>query len=292
MQAPQQIGAFEGALLDTMLSVSEDNCMKTQAEHRRIRIWMLAISIIALAVVILWRLPANRFMSQVADALLVAGLLALLVDPFLKRDLLIEASRGIFIHLLGFEHHPALKDKLKEIIFETKLLRSELRQVVTVEPANEGFWVTVEYEADVVNPTNTPVQYGPSIEWDMAHKPRVLRLALTSSDGKAKWTEREIQLRESEPGVQIAKPHQVSLRPGVTCHVSGEYQLFSKHGYLITYMGRPTLKMSVRLNTPDDYEYSATRADIQNSNYWEYNSILMKGDHVTVRWRKRGGEWL
>ena len=269
--------------------------MTTNARLPWLKMWMAALSLVAAALVFMWRFPSNHLLITVSEAVLIAGILALVVDPILKRDLLTEASRGIFIHLLGFEHHPQVKDKLKEMIFETKLLRSHLQMVLTVEPSGDAFWVTVEYDNDIINPTNIPVPYEPSVEWDMSHKPQIPRMAFTSSDGSVKWTAKDIELKESELGVQIAKPHKVSCKPnstGVTYRVSGTYRILCKHGYIITYMGRPTLKTKVRVKMSDEYEVSATKADVQTDNYWEYNNILMRGDHITVRWRKRGGEWV
>jgi hypothetical protein len=110
------------------------------------RIWMLALLLIAAGIGGMHFLPGNHLVFAVAEAFLIAGILALAVDPLVKRDLLREASRGIFVHLLGFEHHPQVKDKLKEIIYGTRLLRNRVELVVTVETAPDGFWITVDYE--------------------------------------------------------------------------------------------------------------------------------------------------
>jgi hypothetical protein len=270
--------------------------MTAEAEQRWFRIWMVALLMIVAAIALMHFFPANRFASSAGDALMIAGILALVVDPLLKRDLLTEASRGIFFHILGFDHHPQVKDKLKEIVYGTKLLRTKLHNTVTVEPKDDGFLVTVDYESEILNSTNLPVNYEPSIDWDMAHKPEMLRMSFTSSDGKVKWTEKCVPLEEMEPGVQKASPHRVTLQPnsrgGIVYRGSGTFRVFTKHAYVITYTGIPTLQTSTRAIVPDGYEVSATKADIQNDNYWEWNNIRMPGYHTTVRWRKRGGEWL
>ncbi len=269
--------------------------METEPPKHWFRIWMLALLLIAAGVVMIWQFPSNRIASTAGDAVFIAGVLALGVDPLLKRDLLTEASRGIFFHILGFEHDPQVKDKLRDIVYGTKLLRRKLHTKLTIEPTHDGFWITVEYESEIVNSTNNPVSYEPSIDVDMAHKPEVLRMSLTSNDGKVKWTEKNLALREYEPGVKIAKPHRVQLQPGsrgvVYCG-SGIYKIFTKHGYFITYSGLPTLQTSTRVVIPEEYEVSATKADIYNENYWQWDEIQMRGDHTTIRWRKKEGEWL
>lgn len=146
------------------------------------------------------------------------------------------------------------------------------------------------------NSTNLPEVYEPFIDWDMAHKPRVSWMSFISSDGKVKWTEKNPVLDEPEPGIQKLSPHRVTLQPnsrsGTTYRGSGSYTIFTKHGYISLGTGLPTLQTSTRAFVPDDYEVFGTKADIENGNYWEWNSIHMPGYHTTVRWRKRGGEWL
>lgn len=269
--------------------------MAIEPEKPWFRIWMLAAIMIAAAAAMMYWLPDGRFTSSTADALLIAGVLALGVDPLLKRDLLMEASRGIFFHILGFEHHPQVKAKLQDIVYGTKLLRTKTHTVVTIAPQADGFLLTIDYETEIINPTHSKVDYEPRIDWDMAHKPEVLRMSLTSADGKVKWTETNVQLNEYEPGVQQAKPHVVRLLPSTKCAVyrgSGTYRIFTKHGYLITYTGIPTLLTSTRVIIPDGYQVSATKADVHNDNYWEWSGLQMRGDHTTIRWRKNGGEWL
>jgi len=260
------------------------------------RIWMMALLLMALGGIMIWRFPEHRIVSMIADAVLIAGVLGLCVDPLLKRDLLTEASRGIFVHMMGFEHHPQVKDKLKEIVFETKLLRTELRETLLVEPCDDGFWVTATYETDILNPTNNSVSLDPGIEWDMGHKPQLVHMSFTSSDGKVKLNEKGVQPQEKEPGLLTAKLRRIDFRPastGVTYRGSGSFRILCRHGYYMVIIGRlPTLKTCIRVEIPDDYEVSAATPDVRNDNYFEYDGIRMPGNHITVRWRKKGGEWL
>ena len=289
---------LEGVLLDNMLSTSRPmECSMTIAPTNSwFKSWMLAVLLIVVGFAMMWRLSNYRIASTAADAFVIAGILALTVDYFLKRDLLTEASRGIFVHLLGFEHHPQVKEKLKEIVFETKILRTQCRMVLTVEPRVEGdFVLTLDYDSEIINPTATPVDFQPFAEWDAAHKPEHLRMQFMSTDGKIAWTDKNVKLVESEPGVLVTKVRKVQLQPqskGVTYHGSGTYKIISKHGYFITHMGMPTLNLSIRLIIPDGYVASASRSDVHTDNYWEYNNIRMTGEHITVRWRKSDGEWL
>lgn len=232
-----------------------------------------------------------------ADAMIVAGILALGIDPLLKRHLLYEASRGIFVHLLGFEHHPQVKDKLKEIVFGTKILRPNINLRCEVAPQDRFFLFTVEYDAEIINPTDIPVEYRPTIEWEMAHNPTVHRMSFVSSDGKVKWNAADLEIGESsiERGVAELHPKKFIIQPQskkISYKSSGKFALKLVHGYWVLFIGTPTLSLSIRVTAPDDYEVSATSADVETHNYWQYNSIRMRGDHITLRWRKKDGPWL
>ena len=216
-------------------------------------------------------------------------------SPHEARSSFREASRGIFVHLLGFEHHPQVKDKLKQIVFETKLLRNRLSNNITIEPCGETFLITVDYETEIINPTNTTVTFQPFIEWDAAHRPTVPRMTFTATDGSEEWTETNVLLQESEPGVLSAKPREVDIKPhanaGISYHASGTYKFITKHGYMLQYMGLPTLAVACRVNIPDGYEVSASKRTVHTGNYWEYSGIRMVGEHISIRWRKSGEEW-
>jgi len=285
---------LDGVLLDNMLSIasSKGDGMTIPPTHW-FRIWMAALLLIVAGLALMLKLPNSHFASTMADAVLTAGILALVVDPFLKRDLLVEASRGISVHLLGFEHHPQVKEALKKIVYETKLLREELRETLLIEPCAEGFWVTATYETDIINPTPSNVSIEPNIEIDIAHKPEVLNMSFLSTDGSTNWTKNDVRLQELQPGLWTAKGERIECRPGTMYRGSGTYKTLSKYGYFMIFIGAaPTLRTYIRVIVPEGYEVSANTPNIRNGNLFEYNDIKMPGDHLTVRWRKEGGEWL
>jgi hypothetical protein len=265
-------------------------------ERGFLRIWMFAVLLIGVGIIAIWKLPPYFLLDKIAEALIVAGVLALFVDPLLKRALLVEASRGIFVHLLGFEHRPEVKDKLKELVFETKLLRKTLDLHCLVEERVDGYFdFTVEYDTEIINPTNNAIDYVPRMDFDKAHKVEVLQMTFTSSDNKYRWHGRpEPKEREREPGVDVILGKTFTIQPeskGVAYKVHGHYKILLRNGYSQFYCGRPTLRTTMRAKAPAGYELTTTPATVENSNYWQYDSIQMLGDHITLRWRKTGGEW-
>jgi hypothetical protein len=257
--------------------------------------WVIAILLIAAGLFTIWRFPNYRIASAAADAILIAGVLALTVDYFLKRDLLTEASRGIFVHLLGFEHRPEVKEKLQQLVFDTKLLRKSLDLRCEIEPRGGYNEFTVEYDSEILNPTHNALDYSVQIDVDAAHKLEVLRMSFSSSDGKIAWNVNNPPVKQEEPGVDLVKGKRFSIEPehkGIIYRASVKYRIRVFPGYSQFYTGVPTLRIRLRvIGVPPEYETSATKATVTNKDDWQYESIMMRGDHITLRWRKRCGEW-
>jgi hypothetical protein len=289
---------LERVLLDNMLSTSQPKECSMIAEPAKpwFRMWMLAVLLIVSGIAALKYLPKNRVISTAADAVLIAGILALVVDPILKRDLLREASMGIFKHILGFEHLPEVKDKLQQIVTETKLIRKTFDLRCEIEPRDGYFEFTVEYDSEMLNPTHSVVDYTPFMEFDAAHKLEVEWMSFTSSDRKIKWAVKHPQPKQEEPGVDMVKGRKFAIQPeknGVTYKGAGKYKIQLRNGYSQFYAGLPTLHTRLRvLKIPPAYMVSATPASVEIENDWQYDKLQMIGDHITVRWRERNGEWL
>jgi hypothetical protein len=66
-------------------------------------VWGIAALLIIVGGVLLWRWPNPVVWHGLGEALIIAGVLTFVVDPFLKRRLLKEAAQGIFEHLIGFD---------------------------------------------------------------------------------------------------------------------------------------------------------------------------------------------
>src|SRR5947199_10200506 len=73
-----------------------------------------------------WRFPGGYFWHSIGEAAVIAALLLLLVDPFLKARLLSEAARDIFEYRSGFDHEPRLQQRLRRLAFDSRLFRRNL----------------------------------------------------------------------------------------------------------------------------------------------------------------------
>src|SRR4051794_2107939 len=67
----------------------------------------------------IWRCP-DSLGTSFSEAFLIAGILSLTVDLYLKRKLQEDTARDIFHHLLGINLPGDLKDKLQKFFFENR----------------------------------------------------------------------------------------------------------------------------------------------------------------------------
>lgn len=94
-----------------------------------------------------------------SEAVIIASILTITVDPFLKRRLIKEASRDIFYHLLGFELPTEVRETLGEFISKTKDYRKDVRIDVNLTrnslgvlvDGNEYLYQKVFLEGDHIN---------------------------------------------------------------------------------------------------------------------------------------------
>jgi hypothetical protein len=76
---------------------------------------------------------------RLSEALFIAGVLTTIVDPFLKRRILREASKDIFYHLLGFDLPIELRDTLSDFLVENRFYRKDMEIEVQVDIQKDGF---------------------------------------------------------------------------------------------------------------------------------------------------------
>ena len=89
-----------------------------------------------------------EIISALGEALLSAGVLTLLVDPFLKARLLREASRSTFEHMIGFDNEPQLRERIRNIAFETKLYRRDYKLTCKIAPLESGLGIALIFQAE------------------------------------------------------------------------------------------------------------------------------------------------
>jgi hypothetical protein len=126
-------GSFEKALLLSTIEYKDNYQPMAPAEQLSVAKWwertmeraqphQICFFLLAVGLILRFILPWH-FWQSLGEATIIAAILILFVDPMIKGRLLREASQGIFHYLLGFDHRPEIKERLKTLVFDTKLFR-------------------------------------------------------------------------------------------------------------------------------------------------------------------------
>jgi hypothetical protein len=259
-------------------------------------VWIvgLALAIIGalcVAAGLIW-LPANwsgnhsnEFVKAVGDALLIAGALTIVVDPFLKRRLVKEASKGIFKHMLGFDHEPEIKDRLESIAFNTKLFRKDLRIVCNItDLADSTVRLDINQSWMVCNPTQRSLKYPPGLAFERAERPTDVVLKVMGAEsfelrgcpqdpnelGVLRTERREAEVPPGESGLLVEATFSVTLPDDF-------YHVFSA--------GSPLIGASISVNAPAHLKIVTSSGwTEQQGSTWRYQKLFMPGEVITVRW--------
>jgi hypothetical protein len=223
------------------------------------------------------------------EASFIAGLLTIFVDPILKRSLAKEASRGIFHHLLGFDQEPEIRERLRDIAFDTKLCRRNYHVRCSLEPDEGGLIkLNVETEFDVVNYSNESLSYAPQLQFEKCERPEVCEVSFVGEESyKIEWP----ALHATEERVLETKIKPSVIKP----NKSGQkYKVFAKYNvrmpgefFYVFNFGGPTIDVSIHLESPNNLEFQASPGTSQVGGHYQYERLFMPGEHITIKWWRK-----
>jgi hypothetical protein len=149
------------------------------------------ISMVFLGTGFSWSSPAQTAFSQVeeklGDAVMIAGLIAIGVDRYVKGKLLTEVARDVLSFAAGHDLPPALKQRVSGLI-RVPYYRRDFQMRLTLAPLDNGLVrVTMRTRYIVYNLTDASPPYvvKTAIEksvWSSEEPSRLLKLELSGSE--------------------------------------------------------------------------------------------------------------
>jgi hypothetical protein len=261
--------------------------------------WQIGLALIAVAASMIgvghleiWSETVLGIVRALGEAVLIAGILALLIDPFLKARLLREASKSIFEHMIGFDHEPELKAKLRSIVFETKLYRKDCKISSEISLGPEGrVTLSVSIEHEIVNQSLDNVKYKQAWDFVDGDAPRDAEFAWIVGEKLPESTQSQFQqsnlgyLKAEGPSMDI-EPHSHNIRYRfiAKCKFDAPWNYY--HPF---YLAQPTIDITISVKAPEHWKVwiggGSPQVTRTNEALWHSSGILMIGDHVEVHWR-------
>jgi hypothetical protein len=289
---------------DSMTQAADEFSMKTWWERiiGKLPYFYVSTLLWAMAVAFYW-VPKISYLAlhvswlagifhPIGESLIVAGVLVLLIDPFLKERLLKEASKGIFHYLLGFDHEPEIQNRLKELVFKTTLLRKNYNIKCILTPENDKMRLDMDISFEVFNPTAEGQEYIHAAEFEKVEEPKSRGMSLISEARTYSEEEVAFKLKDDDIEVLESSVGPINIEPSIK-NISYKFStkvslLYPLEFFHAIHVGTPTIGMYVEIIPPKGFRVTSGKSKKMShaGNIWEYRDLFMPGEHVNIRWEK------
>jgi hypothetical protein len=273
------------------MTTADEYSVKTWWEKKieRARVHHVFLVLCVLGGLLLWFIPPGRFLHSLGEAVFIAGLLVLFVDPMLKGRLLREASRGIFHYLLGFDQQPEIRDRLKSLVFDTKIFRRNFYAKCVFAPQNDSMILDLDCSFEVVNPTNEAQRFRHVVQCERVEKPTIHLMTLISEQENYSRTP-PLNDKADDPVVLEGDAGEIEIQPskkGLTYRFGTKFSMvYPKEFFYSLHVGVPTIGITVEVDPPAGFEVTVSPTPICAKNLWKHDRLFMPGEHVDVRWQR------
>ncbi len=254
------------------------------------------IALGAFALVVFHWLFHFALIGAIAEALVVAGILVMVVDPYVKKRLLREAAKDILGYLLAYQLPAEVKERIQSLVTETKLYRRDMELEYVIREDGKDLVVEVENRFSLINPTSSDIAFRQLLQFEKAERATLRRVYFTPDKGRGEYDLRgeTLKPRKGEPEVEEFEGDKVMIGPerdGVRYRFGASYTMrFSRgftSGFILQNFGYPTIGVTVRVKgKPDNLTVTASPADKQSAGEWIYSRLFMPGDHIQLRWNE------
>ena len=261
---------------------------------------IVAIGVLGILLLLLYSKTEIHFFESSGDALVVASILALTVDRYLKQKFVMEELPKLVIdgyeHFAGYEFPPEMQEHIRTLLL-TQIVRRDLNLSVRLTPSKIGantVIVDAELSYSVVNLRKLDVPYEQHFEHDK--QPEFLELQCDSNDKSASYWYKGAEVKpESLDGGMLAV-----TGPKVFIKASNEDRQI-KYRFIVRYrfedesredeslvITHPTIRASVSAEDPTGgtafRNLTPEPSGSSGVNTWQYSRIFLPEETFGVRW--------
>jgi hypothetical protein len=237
----------------------------------------------------------QSFAHSLGDALIIAAILAITVDFYLKDRVLREVSADVSKYLVGYRLPGEVQDRIRSLL-QTRWIKRNCRIRLRLIDLKDGT-VRIEIKAsrNVENITTEDASFHDKIAYERHLPQTIVEMRCDSADAKAQYRIPGNGLaveKADEPGVMEGVGRTIKIPP---VHESaGTYYQFT-----IAYEGSypenysdifafdlPTINVVVEAECAPGFRVTLPPADIATPNRWEYNRLFLTGEHIRYRWER------
>jgi hypothetical protein len=236
----------------------------------------------------------------IGEALIIAGVLGLTVDAYIKEHLLEEASQDIAKYLYGYQLPPELQSTVKDLMCTTRVTRDfhlhyELSRIKE-EPGKVLVETTLTYQAQNIG--NKKLRYEQPFYQQKYFSPCFLELRCDSNDKDGNFYVGPKQLSEqvkSQAGKSVIRvttpavnllPHDSLSKSKYQFKASWTIVCPEDYSDFFVLDESPTIGVLITAEYPDGFEFEGPTSATQ-VNRWAYERVFFAQEQITVHWRKK-----
>jgi hypothetical protein len=238
-----------------------------------------------------------------ADALIVAGILGMTVDYFLKRALIKDVG-SIFI---GWALPQEIRTRIREVS-ETSIVRKNYDVRYKLTPTDDPDWVRVEIntKAEIYNFSTGIRRFEPTLSLDLQDNPDESATTFQlERNGKTEcWDAAQLnasgrKTRDSHVVTWRARPILLppqdatspDLKPACVVRWTWESRMRVAYTDFLA-CTIPTIDVDISVDCPAGMEFVADSPTVKHdgSSRWLYRRLYMPGESLRVRWWPAGSE--
>jgi hypothetical protein len=229
---------------------------------------------------------STHFMDDLIVALIIAGVLAITVDPFVKRRAHREATRDIFHHMLGFSLPEVIRERLQNTVEKTKLYRQNFAEHIVITEDGESVVFDTEVEFEIANPTPHDLSFAPLLQFERSEQPVLKSLTCFGEPNCGKG----MKLGPTSNGMSFeCKGAEVKIPSGGSKQFKYEYSVKypTALGFYYPNFQYPTIGLGLTIKAPANFKVKATPAEYEADGEWRYpKRLFMPGEQFGIIWEK------
>lgn len=250
---------------------------------------IFGISLVSVGMVGLRWCP-NSLGQRLSEALFISGVLTTVVDPFLKRHLLHEASKDIFHHLIGFDLPLPIRERLRDIVLRTDLYRKDMLVLCTFTETKGQVRIDCQTSYEVMNPSRKVLKFRQHLDFEKAENARLRRVSCDRAkkgygEGAALVFNEDTGLFEYESKDIKIEPNQDTAR---RYRFSADFSVdgFPLPGFYTQMFKYPTIGLTVRVINRPPWLRVTCDVGPNKDGQWNTEGLFMPGDHFNLRWER------
>jgi hypothetical protein len=246
--------------------------------------------LIALGIVGLIYLHQYEIAKDLCETAILAGVVTLTVDPFLKRRLAKEASRNIFHYLLGFDLPEEIRESLTGHLKNTRHYREDLEMEVQVTPhGQDKAAITISQRSKVVAVKDC--EYVQELNFEESECGQILEVSVTGNrDTSMDYQKRNVPLKKDspEPWVYTWKGPPIDLKKEERITAYARFTVIrGRSDFFTMNFAAPVVRPRVHILDSEGFSVIASATPQRNGSFYIYRKVFLPADHIQVRWKPK-----